>query len=205
MKGALRGAMRPVIGAVMRRSVHTPASGAKPRQMNMSAPRTSEAADPDPAISGGVVMSAGKKLAALREQLGQDEKTLDDFLGNAGKEEQVGRTSHAPHNSLLAPAGRRACAAQNPRRRSAQRDESTCDVEPTARCCRAHCFAIVSALFPIRRRRGISGETFDPHGTESRTNRCILQVSRDEEMHRSVLGQLKPDYVKADGSFARLR
>mmetsp|Transcript_31322 Transcript_31322/g.78799 ORF Transcript_31322/g.78799 Transcript_31322/m.78799 type:complete len:405 (-) Transcript_31322:30-1244(-) len=32
-----------------------------------------------------------------------------------------------------------------------------------------------------------------------------MEVSRDEEMHRSVLGQLKPDHVKADGSFARLR
>ena len=31
------------------------------------------------------------------------------------------------------------------------------------------------------------------------------QVSRDDEMHRSVLGQLKPNYAKADGSFARLR
>mmetsp|Transcript_44583 Transcript_44583/g.107585 ORF Transcript_44583/g.107585 Transcript_44583/m.107585 type:complete len:405 (-) Transcript_44583:79-1293(-) len=32
-----------------------------------------------------------------------------------------------------------------------------------------------------------------------------MEVSRDEEMHRSVLGQLKPDHVKADGSFKRLR
>uniref|UniRef100_A0A7S0TU26 Lipoyl synthase, mitochondrial n=1 Tax=Hemiselmis andersenii TaxID=464988 RepID=A0A7S0TU26_HEMAN len=32
-----------------------------------------------------------------------------------------------------------------------------------------------------------------------------VEVSRDEEMHRSVLGQLKPDHVKADGSFKRLR
>lgn len=30
-------------------------------------------------------------------------------------------------------------------------------------------------------------------------------TSREEEMHRSVKGQLKPDYVKADGSFQRLR
>ena len=30
-------------------------------------------------------------------------------------------------------------------------------------------------------------------------------TSREDEMHRSVLGQLKPDYVKADGSFKRLR
>jgi hypothetical protein len=28
---------------------------------------------------------------------------------------------------------------------------------------------------------------------------------REEEMNRSVLGQLKPDYAKADGSFAKLR
>jgi len=28
---------------------------------------------------------------------------------------------------------------------------------------------------------------------------------RDEELNRSVLGQLKPDYAKADGSFKHLR
>jgi hypothetical protein len=28
---------------------------------------------------------------------------------------------------------------------------------------------------------------------------------REEEMNRSVLGQLKPDYAKADGSFKKLR
>lgn len=29
--------------------------------------------------------------------------------------------------------------------------------------------------------------------------------SREEELHRSVLGQPKPDYARADGTFSRLR
>ena len=52
---------------------------------------------------------------------------------------------------------------------------------------------------------GLPSEEATATGSCSSSAPSPEAVSRDEEMHRSVLGQLKPDYVKADGSFKRLR
>jgi hypothetical protein len=85
--------MRPAIGAVMRRAVHNqrPSGVKQPapqnKNMSVSAPNTVEA--DSAAASGGVVINGGSKLEALREQLAKDERNFDDFIGNAGKEEQV--------------------------------------------------------------------------------------------------------------------
>lgn len=81
-------------------------SGAKqpaPRNMNMSAsaPNTVEADN----ASGGVVINGGSKLEALREQLVKDEKKFEDFIGNAGKEEQVGRPCPHPRAQRLQGLG----------------------------------------------------------------------------------------------------
>ena len=75
------------------------------------------------------------RIAAVREQLRQDSRTLDDFLGLPARAE----SDAGPKTS--------SCSSASP----------------------------------------------------------AAEASREEEMHRSVLGQLKPDYVKADGSFKRLR
>lgn len=83
------------------------------------------------------ILPKKSRVAAVREQLKQDSRTLDDFLG---------LPSDAANNNAQAKSG--GCS-------------SSSTVESSA--------------------------------------------SREEEMHRSVLGQLKPDYVKADGSFKRLR
>ena len=105
----LNGTMRPILGAVARRMVHTsrPTTGATrpvPRQMSGATQEATAAANQPP--SHGVVMPVGSKLEALRKQLNQDEKTLDDFLGNNGKSEQVQHTKlktnpRAAHNKPL--------------------------------------------------------------------------------------------------------
>jgi hypothetical protein len=92
------------------------------------------------AVEGEVdttILPKKSRVAAVREQLKQDSRTLDDFLG---------LPSNSANTNTQAKSG--GCA-------SSSTAESS--------------------------------------------------VSREEEMHRSVLGQLKPDYVKADGSFKRLR
>ena len=82
------------------------------------------------------------RIAAVREQLRQDARTLDDFLGLPTENSGKGGTGATDAKS----AG--SCSSASP---------------------------------------------------------AASEASREEEMHRSVLGQLKPDYVKADGSFKRLR
>ena len=101
----LTGTMRPAIGAVMRRAVHNqrPSGVKQPapqnKNMSVSAPNTVEA--DSAAASGGVVINGGSKLEALREQLAKDEKNFDDFIGNAGKEEQVCLSPLTPPTPLV--------------------------------------------------------------------------------------------------------
>jgi len=63
----------------------------------------------------------------------------------------------------------------------------------------------VDDFVPAAAGRGLQpdGRSLDTAGLSEEA--AVTAKTRDEELNRSVLGQLKPDYAKADGSFKHLR
>jgi len=63
----------------------------------------------------------------------------------------------------------------------------------------------VDDFVPASAGRGLQpdGRSLDTAGLSEEA--AVTAKTRDEELNRSVLGQLKPDYAKADGSFKHLR